>query len=418
MNTHAILRLPLVPPTRPYRATPSLAVALFLFLALLAGGAQASEGVFLLGNDAQQLGRAGSGVASPRSAYWAYMNPGSMIDLDSRFDTSLFNVFAKVEAKPRGILGNRLDGKLEGGGMYNILSGCGIYSLKEYGRIGGGLYVPSGTGVEYPHSRNIMTRLLQGNHDRRLMYQHFRLVVSYAYELPYGIGVGASLQSSLTRFRTDHLTLNFRPTEGNNEYDDAYGIGYGLGVYKAWERFSLGLNYTSRHYTQKLDKYKDLLKYSLDTPQIVQVGFGVKPWKPLELTMDLKYLNWKGVPSYGNKLLKGGFNWHDQLVVKAGAEWTINKQWRLMAGFSHGNTPIDKDHVFLSTLVPVTCEDHLTLGGTYALSEHQEVHLVGVYGFKKTLKDSGHGDLLSRLGGGSELSSSGIDFAIGYSYKF
>jgi hypothetical protein len=53
-------------------------------------GAWASEGVFLLGNDALQLGRASSGVASPRSAYWSYMNPVSMLISMASSPTSIF----------------------------------------------------------------------------------------------------------------------------------------------------------------------------------------------------------------------------------------------------------------------------------------------------------------------------------------
>ena len=73
----------------------------------------AGEGVFLLGNDALQLGRASSGVASPRSAYWSYMNPASMVDLDRRLDVNWYTVFSDVTFEPRGVMGNRLDGKLE-----------------------------------------------------------------------------------------------------------------------------------------------------------------------------------------------------------------------------------------------------------------------------------------------------------------
>ncbi len=383
-----------------------------------ASPASANEGVFLFGNDVQQLGRAGSGVASPRSAYWSYLNPASMVELNSRIDVSLYNVFPSVEAKPRGVIGNRLDGPLCGDGIFNILSGGMIYSLGKYGTVGGGLYIPSGTGVEYDHSRNIMTRLFQGNKDRRLNYQHFRLVTSYGYELPCGIAVGASLHSSLSRFKTDHLTLKFRPTDGDNEWDEALGIGYGVGVYKAWERFAVGASYMSRHYTQKMDKYKDLLKYSLDTPQIIQVGAAWKVLKQVELTADYKWLNWKGVPNYGKKMLEGGFNWHDQWAVKLGVEWTINDHWRIMGGYAHASTPIDDDHLFLSMLVPVTCEDHLTAGFTYALNAHHEFHFVFIYGVPKTIQDTGHGDLLSHLGKGSEVTSNGESFAVGYSYKF
>lgn len=410
LNKHFLPYIPI--------ATLLPSVAFLFGLIFHAAPAVANEGVFLFGNDVQQLGRAGSGVASPRSAYWSYVNPASMVDIESRIDLSLYNVFPNVESKPRGLMGNRLDGTLKAGGMFNILSGGGIYNMERYGTIGGGLYIPSGTGVEYDHSRNILTRLFQGNKDRRLTYQHFRLVLSYAYEFPYGFALGASLHTSLSRFRSDHITLKFRPTEGDNEWDNALGIGYGVGVYKTWERFAIGASYISRHYTQKMHKYKDLLRYSLDTPQIIQVGVAWKVIPQVELTADYKFLNWKGIPTYGNKLLKGGFNWHDQWAVKLGIEWTIDEHWRVMAGYAHASTPIDKDHVFLSTLVPVTCEDHITTGFTYSYKEHHEFHFVFILGIPKTMKDTGRGDLLSHLGKGSELSSNGESFAIGYSYKF
>ena len=62
-------------------------------VAVMAPGAFAGEGVFLLGNDTLQLGRASSGVASPRSAYWSYMNPASMVDLERRVDVNWYTVF-------------------------------------------------------------------------------------------------------------------------------------------------------------------------------------------------------------------------------------------------------------------------------------------------------------------------------------
>ena len=107
---------------------------IWLLLCSLAFG---GEGVFLLGNDALQLGRASSGVASPRSAYWSYMNPASMVDLERRFDINWYTVFSDITFEPKGIIGNRLDGELKSDGIFNIVSSGMIWPL-ESGAIGGG----------------------------------------------------------------------------------------------------------------------------------------------------------------------------------------------------------------------------------------------------------------------------------------
>jgi long-chain fatty acid transport protein len=390
-----------------------------LLVLVFAGVALANEGVFVLGNDAQQISRASSGVASPRSAYWSYMNPGSIIALDDRLDLSLYTVFPHSRVEPNGILANNLDGRLKSNGVYFVPCGGAIYSLGEYGTIGGGIFAPSGTGVKYRHSRNLLSRLVEDDSDRQLAYQHMRLVLSYAYELPGGVGIGIGLYPSLSRLRTDHLTLRLRGPENSMQWDNALGMGAGIGLYKAWSRIALGISYESRNYTEKMDKYSDLLAYSLDTPQIVQAGVAVKVLPQLELTLDLKYLNWKSVDAYGKPMLQGGFNWCDQYGVKVGAEWTLNEHWRLMAGFSYANTPIDIDHVAMSVLVPVAIEDNVACGFSYAINKHHEVHFAAMYGLPHKMKDSGHGswDLLSWTHRGTTLTASGQAFALGYSYK-
>lgn len=401
-----------------YLFTASLLLVAILAVATVAS---ASEGVFLLGNDAQQLGRASSGVASPRSAYWSYLNPATMTDLERRIDINFYSVFTDIELKPRGPLGNWIDGDQKGDGFYEIFSGGMIWPLED-GVLGGGLYIPSGTGVEYPHSRNIISRIF-GNNDRRLNYQHIRLVLAYAKELGDGWSLGFGLHGSVSRFQTDHITLKLRCAEFDNEWDEALGAGFGIGIYKKWERWAFGLVYNSRHWTQSMNEYDDLLKSPLDTPHVVQAGVAYKLTPKIELTADLKYLNWEDVATYGAHLVPdSGFTWSDQYGYKLGIEWTASKKLTLMAGFSHTNTPIDEDHVFLSGLVPVAVEDHVTAGFTYRINEKHEIHLVGIHGIKNDLQETGkglrEGDILSPLGVGSELLSNGESFVLGYSYKF
>ncbi|HPA42267.1 MAG TPA: hypothetical protein PKV69_09660, partial [Candidatus Hydrogenedentes bacterium] len=156
-----------------------------LLLACAVLPAFGSEGVFLLGNDAQQLGRASSGVASPRSAYWSYMNPASITELDRRFDINWYSVFTDVELHPRGLIGNRFDGTLESEVIGNIVSTGFIWPLST-GTLGGGVFIPSASGVDFPHSRTWFSQLLGQNCDRRLSYQHIRGVLAYGLELGDG----------------------------------------------------------------------------------------------------------------------------------------------------------------------------------------------------------------------------------------
>lgn len=387
----------------------------FAFLPIVAFG---GEGVFLLGNDALQLGRASSGVASPRSAYWSYMNPASMVDLERRFDINWYSVFPEVKLKPRGLIGNRLDGTLVSDEMANIASAGLIWPLKK-GVLGGGIFIPSGAGVEYPHSRNIFSRLFEGNSDRRLSYQHIRGVLSYAYRFDNDWAVGFGLHLSVSRFRTDHITLGLTSPAYENEWDNAYGVGFGVGIYRRWDRFALGLNYSSRHWTQAMDKYRDLLSSPLDTPRVAQVGIAYKLTPTIELTADYKWLHWRRITTYGSPIFRGGgYGWTNQNGIKLGIEWKATPKWTFTAGYAYSNSPVRTNGVFLAGLVPVIVETHITAGASYQINEKHAVHFAGVWAPPHKMVESGEGDLFSRLGKGTSIEAKAISVVLGYSYTW
>ncbi len=385
---------------------------------LSTGVVYAGEGVFLLGNDALQLGRASSGIASPRSAYWSYMNPAAMVDLKRRLDLNWYTVFSHAELEPRGLAGNRLDGTLVSDGIFNIVSTGLIWPLKE-GTLGGGIFIPSGAGVEYPHSRNILSRLFAGNADRRLAYQHVRGVLAYAHKFDNGWSLGFGLHLSMNRFRTDHITLGLTPAKYNNEWDNAWGAGFGLGVYRHWDRFALGLNYSSRHWTEPMDKYSDLLRSPLDTPRVVQAGIAYKLTPKLEFTADYKWLHWRRINTYGSPIFRGGgYGWTNQNGLKVGLEWKVNPGWTLMAGYAYSNSPIREDGVFLAGLVPVIVEQHFTAGVSHQFNDKHAVHLTGVWAPEEKMRENGKGDLMSKLGKGTTIAATAVSAVLGYTYAW
>ena len=399
---------------RANRRLPGVGVLLLLGAATCVP-AFAGEGMFLLGNDALQMGRASSGVASPRSAYWSYMNPASMVDLERRFDINWYSVFGRVAFESRGVIGNWLNSRMEVAEASHIVSGGAVWPV-EWGAIGGGIFIPSGSGIEYPYARNIITRLFQGNRDRRQAYQHIRGVLACAHEFDSGWALGIGLHLSLSRFRSDHFTLKMRPAAYRNRWDSAYGAGISVGIYRGWERFSVGANYSPRHWTQSMKKYRDLLHHSLDTPQVVQAGVACKITPAVEVAVDYRWMNWKGVDTYGGAVIDGGYNWRDQHGIRVGVEWIVNPRWTLLGGYAYSNSPITEDNVFTAALAPATTEQHFTAGVSHAIAETHLVHLVGVYAPPKELRDTGRGGLFSRLAKGSTIRASGMSAMIGYSF--
>lgn len=393
---------------------------LVLLAAVMASAAHASEGLYLLGNDAQQMGRADSGTASPRSAYWLFMNPASITGLDKRLDLSLYGVLEKVDMQPRGIIGNRFSGELNADGMLAMPGGGIIWPIDdgEKGVLGMATYVMGGGDIEYNESRTLLGKVLYGNRDRLLSLQHYQVALGYAYQLESGWALGAAAYGSIVRFRTNQLTLSLLPAKADGDWDMALGAGFSIGVHRNWDKWAVGAMYRSRQWMQRLGDYRDLLKHSLDYPHSFKAGVAYRPVEDLELTLDYEYQMWSKTPTFGGELTGTGLHWDDVHGIKAGIEWTVNDRWTLMAGYSFADTVVDDDHLFLNSLVPTLIEHHYAFGVTHHLNERHSIHASYLYSGENTLTDSGRGGFVSRLTSGSEVTVSGHSIALGYTYHF
>jgi len=382
--------------------------------------ARASEGLMTIGTDALQLGRADAGTASPRSAYWILMNPASIVDLERRVDASWVSIWEHVELQPRGLLGNSLDGSLNADGKPQLPGGGLIYPIDggDKGTLGVGLYVIGGGEIDYERSRTILGRVLYGNRDRRFALQHVQLASAYGYEFDNGWALGGGIQTSLTRLRTDSLTLALVPVEADYEWDEVLGIGFNLGIYKAWDKFSFGALYKSRQWSDKFDEYADLLDDSIDYPHQFRIGAAYRPIDNLEFVVDYEYQMWSKTTPFGEDLFEDGLHWDDIHAYKIGVEWRPIDRLALMAGFSYSSTVIDDDHVFISVFVPTIVEQHYSFGVSFDINEHHSVHATYTRSAENDLTDSGNGDLISRFTGGSESTVSGDTLGLGYTWKF
>ena len=391
-----------------------LGVFIILLITLSALGDEVN---YVLGNDAIEQARAGSGVASPRSAAWMLLNPAGLTQLERRYDFSVGMIVSDIILEPGGLIGNRFDAPLKSDRVGIAPTGGFVFPLST-GTLGLGMYAPIGGRTAYKKPRNVLERILPRNADRRLEYIHTKLALAYAYEFENGWSAGIAVHGSLTGLRTDHYIPDLRPTSGGHEWEKVLGFGFGLGVYRAWDRFAVGAAYTSRHWTEAMERYGDIARHHTDLPQMFQAGIAYKVRPDLEFTADYRFVKWSEMAFFGEKPQRYGLNWGDQQGIRIGVEWKSSPRLSLMAGFAHMNSPIDRNNVFTNGLVPVVSENHATTGFDFLLNEQVSMQLTYQRSFKKQIEDTGKGGFFSFFARGTRLQGSADVVRIGLTYRF
>jgi long-chain fatty acid transport protein len=245
-----------------------------------------------------------------------------------------------------------------------------------------------------------------------------KLPISYAFAFDNGWTIGGSILGVITEFRTDSLTLSLRPTGGNFEKDVGLGIGLQLSLYKRWEHFRFGATWTSRQAVQQYKHYEDLVQWNLDLPEKLQVGVAWEPISKLALLADYKFQRWSAIPQFARPTMEGGLGWDDQHIYKVGAVYQWNDQWTFRAGYSRGNPAVPEDGIFANIITPAIPEDHFTFGFTRRLTEHSDFHFAWTHTFPERVRDTGKGDIFSRLGRGSIVQYEEDAFTFQYTYRF
>ncbi|GMW00990.1 MAG: hypothetical protein AMXMBFR84_21270 [Candidatus Hydrogenedentota bacterium] len=379
--------------------------------------AYGADGNQLIGIGTIQKGTAGAGVASPQDSTWTLLNPASIIDLEKRLDFSLDFITLKISAYPQGsVLASNPFAGYQESYPFALAPSVGMILPLEHGTLGFGMFGVQGNLVHYERPRSTLSVL--ENSDRRAKVQVAKIPVSYAYQFDNGLTVGAGLIGAVTLFQFDSLTLNLRPTDGDNKLDFNVGIGLNFGLYKRWDKVSVGAAYSTRIAVTDLDVYKDVIVWNLDIPQQFQAGIAVRPTQKLELLADYKWIKWSEVRNFGRTTVMGGLGWEDQHIYKLGFNYKATDKWTFRGGYSYGESPIGDEFIFANILTPAFGKAHASLGVSRKIGEHGELHFSYYHAFEEERTDNGRGDIFSILGRGSEASYTENVFSVGYSYRF
>ncbi len=401
----------------------------------------ATNGYMLIGYGATSRSMGGVGVAKGQDGIAAAFNPATMADVadtlnsetNIRFDIGgdIFKPVSQVFHDTNVLLNPATPVDQASGSPSTAFSKNGIYMLPAMGfvakiddqlswgfaMIGNGaasVYDQSLPAGESSHFFNF-NGLGGDNLEIRLM--NLQMLPSIAYKIDDHNTFGASMVMSFSLFKAEGLlafeTLGFGATSGNMSNmgtDTSWGGGIRLGWKGKFmeDKLHIGVNYSSRTYMQKFDKYKNLFaeQGGFDIPSTYAVGFAYDFTPKITGYFDVQRINYNEIASVGNKgpNIVGdffpcggidcgalgsdqglGFGWENQTVFKLGASWKYSNDLTLRAGFNHAGNQIPKDQVLFNMLAPAVVENHITFGATYQISPTMELTGSYVHAFENVI---------------------------------
>ncbi|MCP4748905.1 MAG: hypothetical protein GY874_22650 [Desulfobacteraceae bacterium] len=400
--------------TKHWRYAAMLISISAFVLAALCVTVHAGNGSKVIHKSAKQNALCGSGAADPLDASWVTINPAGMVHLDPQLNFSWDIYSYDYLLEPDGPYANDADGDITAGKSVYMQNISLVTDLNEKNYLSLGVNIAGGQGANLSASRTTFGSM--GGFDTETEFGLFNAAIDHGYKLTDTVSFSYGLVGTYSRFKTNAPNASFVMTAGNNETDESFGYGFKLGVYKTYGRFALSLYYQSRQWTQRFDKYDDVLMDSLDFPQLAIFGLAWHPNTVLSLYLDYEWINWSGIKIYSNKVSEGGYGWtQDQHVFKAGIKWTVNERAMLLLGYNYGKSPIGPEDAFAHAGGPTMIEHHAGIGFSYRIFESFVLDLSYQKMFSNSVTENGE-DV--PMGVGSKLTLEAEVISIGFNYEF
>ena len=411
----------------------------------------ATNGYFLMGFGAKSRAMGGTGVANNTGGMAAAFNPATMIDSDTRFDIGgeLF-MPPRAVTHQSGVLGYTDEESNQN--LFMIPSMGGTYQWNEkmalgFAFIGAGLKTEYNQTVNSDSCKAVNAGNVPGYNagacpptffdpnisvtpstEAGVELMQMQFIPSIAYKVHKNHTFGASLVLAAQFFRAEGLgafeDLGFTSKPGDFTdmgWEHAWGGGYRLGWLGNFmdERLKVGVNYSSRVWMDKFQRYQNLFaeQGDFDIPENYAVGVAFDITPAWTVAFDIQKIKYSDVASIANPgpaadpasvaaghlfdlcppgtdptpcLLGGskglGFGWTDMTIYKVGVDWAFNEKINFRAGWNYGKAPIPEDQVLFNMLAPATIEHALTFGGGYFFTEDVTLDANVMIAFNNTIK--------------------------------
>lgn len=221
----------------------------------------------------------------------------------------------------------------------------------------------------------------------------------------------------------------------NNVTNQHYDYSQGCGVKVGWRGdflgwISLGASYAPKVKMSRLKRYKGFVagEGRLDVPDIIRAGIAVYPYRGVTLEVDYELIRYGMVKSLHNSFIPNlfvsrmgeedgaAFGWNNQHIWRFGANWNINCEWSVRAGFRHANLQFDPSNTLPNVFTVDTCVDLATIGASWRFSEDFELSILGVYGINR--KSKGDIPLVAFFGGHVEVEQQRTGFGLSLAWVY
>ncbi len=379
------------------RALPLMLAAT---LALVAPAAMwATNGMYMTGYGAETMGRGGVNLAISDRTLALNFNPAGISQLQGNHFSVNLSLLAPT-LKYENVINSEFDGK---DSFFPLPSLAYVRGSKDSPWTWGiGFIAQGGMGATFEQENTFFGTVDQTSTEVRFMT--LNPTVAYAINEDMAIGLSANIGYADASFRFFPNTSFFNPMAPEQSFfgvnlKQAGGLQTNLRAgwwWRAHPRFSLGLVYQ----TETESNYENgemwvnfeghpfvgqVVKYEADMDGFTfaaQAGIGMafRASDRWLLALDLKRYYWDDaidqiVVSADNPELQGAppqvvlppfvFNWRDQWIVAAGADYRLSDVLTLRGGFNYGENPVPADT--LTPLFPATIERHLAFGLSYLL---------------------------------------------------
>ena len=392
----------------------TIKLAVVAALALGSTSAFATNGDHLIGLGAKARAMGGVGIAVSHGAESGLANPAMITSVKGSEISGTATIFMPNVAANVG-----------GSGSESSAANMSIipeisYATKVNDNIyyGIGMWGTAGMGVDYTGSTG-MAGAMNMNMLTNLQLMQIGVPVAYTTN-GFSVGVTPILQYGMLEINYDMTASGGAPVKP--DVASAINFGYNLGLSYTTAGVTLGAVYKSAI----LMDYKDVLSgattpftypmtnfgqtvgvfpgaMSDELEQPAEIGLGVAyTTSGHTIALDYKQIKWSEAKGYGD------FKWDDQTVMAVGYEYAANG-WALRLGYNKANNPVvdagamtlaqaggqlqansmtaDKmaqffggNAVNMFNLLgfPATVESHMTIGGSYDISDATSIDVAYV----------------------------------------
>jgi long-chain fatty acid transport protein len=391
-----------------------------------APGAQATNGMRMIGFGPVQDAMGGANAAAGLDAASVLTNPSTMSGLSGRIDFGASYFKPKVEysaTAPTGAPTVMNDGatlKSDRGGSPIPAFGLVVPAGDDF-RFGLGAYGVGGMGVDFGQNLYGGTTFSS--------YSQMRFTPGFSYRLNELLSVGATANLA-------YATMEYAAAAGMGQagHDSASSFGggatFGVLVTPAeWLRVGAAYETTtwfrSFEFNTPAQPQNNLPaghdRISFNQPQSATLGLSLNPFRPLLLAFDVQWIRWsetngQNMPTFtaSNGALPWNLNWSNQIVYKLGAQYTLPRKVMLRAGYNYGKTPVDSTRAFENIAFPAIAEHHLTAGIGHEITKKASINAAFGWSPTKTLNGSNPNQGIASY----QAKMSQLSFDAGFAYLF